>query len=213
MASPEEYAVSQEAEKLAGRALAEIAAEALERASFIGLPIDFSVTSNRGVAVHFRGKRAFFRVVAVANPSRGYTVCLRRYLSDCGEIGVVRAPGEVQIHVTSIPTYLSSPGELYNGFVADVWNRRFLSVLNGKMEKISFEEIPSKHGQILLREVENMGVSSIIRYYFSPDTLDYAFGILELNLLPVWLNSLSESLSVSEKAAMKLREFLRSKAH
>lgn len=204
VASQAEYAISLEAEKLARRQLAEIAAESLERASSIGLPIDFTVTSARGVAVHYQGRRAFFRVVALISTSGGYTVCLRRYTSDCGEVGHVKRDGSIEITVSSIPSFLSSPGELYNSHVSDVWNQRFKAVLNGSLKEIVLDEVPLNPRKLIFEELRSRGLYGIVKVYYSPATLDYAAGFVEDGLLPFWVNSISMALSVSERAVARL---------
>lgn len=206
MSSYQEHAITGEAERLTGRQLADIALESLLRAAMLGLPIEAAKTSSRGVVVHYGNRKAFFRVVAVVNPNGGFSVCLRRYTLDCGEVAEIKSSGEVELVLTEIPAYLSSPGELYNGHVADVWQRRFYAVLTGRIREVAEESAPPRLSQVIDNVYRDYGIARRAKLYFSQDTLDYAIGLLEHRVLPVWINAVTLTISVSAKALEKLIE-------
>ncbi|QOJ78742.1 hypothetical protein IG193_08330 [Infirmifilum lucidum] len=205
----QEHAITSEAERLAGRQLADIVFESLLRAAMLGLPIEPAKTSSRGVVVHYGGRKAFFRVIAVVNPNGGYSVCLRRYTLDCGEVAEIKNSGEVELVLTGIPAYLSSPGDLYNGHVADVWQRRFHAVMTGRVREVSGSGVPPHLSQVIDNVYRDYGITRRAKLYFSQDTLDYAVGLLEHGVLPVWINAVTLTKSVSAKALEKLIEEVR----
>jgi len=204
MTTQYERVFTEEAERIAGRALGEIAFEALMRAALLGLPIEPAKTGPRSVVVHYAGRRAFFRVIGVLNPSGGFSVCLRRYTNDCGEVASVSPSGEVKIVVAGLASYLSSPGELYGGHVADVWTRRLRAAEAGMLQEVQKEslsrDVLSSLSSTLLVDFPR------VKVYYSPVTLDYAAGLLEAGVLPVWVSGFGYSVSVSRLALEKLAE-------
>ncbi|MEZ0345063.1 MAG: hypothetical protein ABWK01_00705 [Infirmifilum sp.] len=201
----QEVTIAREVEALIGKALADIALEALYRVSLLGLPIDPAKTSDRGVVVRYEDRKAFFRVIPVVKISGGYTLCLRRYTADCGEVATIKPGGEVEYVLLKIPAYLSSPGELFNGYVADVWVHRLDTVASGNLVACDPREMPEGVREVLENILEKEGVSVQVNFYYSPHTLDYVAGVLEKRVLPIWVNSVNMTVSVSRNALKSLK--------
>lgn len=187
-------------ESIVGRSLSEIAVEALVKAALAGLPITPVKTGSRTVSVLYEGRRAYFRVTAARNLSGGYIVCLRVYTVDCGRVAYVSEKGEVSLDIGAIPGYLSSPGELYNGFVADVWTARLRSVLGNLLEEIPRERVPAGIREGVARLLGDS--FPLVKPYVSRLTGDYAFG--RSSVYPVWVDPEGLAFSVSRIALEKI---------
>jgi len=188
-------------EGLLGVSLADLALASLRKAALLGLPIGFAKRGGRAVEVSYERRRAVFRVTVAQGLEGRYAVCLRLYTADCGRVASVAESGEVRVEVESIPGYLSSPGELYSGAVADVWTARFREVLRGALVPVPRYEVPPYVAEAAGRLLGSL--ASSLEVFHLPSTGDYALGAG--GVYPLWVGWEGLLVSVSEVA---LRELL-----
>jgi len=182
--------------------LADIAYTALRKVALLGLPIKPQKTSNRTVVVFYEKRRAVFRVTVARGLGSSHVVCLRTYVSDCGKVATISGDGQLTLEVDGIPGYLSSPGELFNGFVADVWTARVKAIQRGEVVPFSREKLPA---YLLSKVGEKVGpLLDRLEVYFMPATSDYALG--RNGVYPVWTDMNGLVISVSEIGLEELRE-------
>jgi hypothetical protein len=182
--------------------LADIAYTALRKVALLGLPIKPQKTSNRTVVVFYEKRRAVFRVTVARGLGSSHVVCLRTYVSDCGRVATISGDGQINFEIDGIPGYLSSPGELFNGFVADVWTARVKAVQRGEVVPVSRERLPA---HLLSRVGEKVGpLLDRLEVYYMPATSDYALG--KNGVYPVWTDMNGLVISVSEIGLEELRE-------
>lgn len=189
-------------ESMLGVSLSDVALASLKKAALLGLPIGFAKRGGRAVEVSYGERRAVFRVAVARGFSSESVVCLRLYVADCGRVAVVTDRGEVRVEVEHIPGYLSSPGELYSGAVADVWTIRFREVLRGALVPVPRSALPPYVEEAAEQKLGDL--AHHLEAFHLPSTGDYALGVG--GIYPLWVGWRGLMVSVSEVALRELVE-------
>lgn len=185
-------------ERITGRRVEDIAYESLLKAALLGLPIFVKKYRNRIIYIRYRLRGNYFRVTAVASISRDeFIVCLRRYMSDRGELALVRPDGKVVFLPQKIPHYLAVPGDLFTTHVADVWSARLEAAVGGILERIDESKIPEDVRKAIEEASAKNGLRGLDTYY-SAATLDYVLG--RDSIYPIWISSVTGGYTVSRIA-------------